>query len=121
MSVVEKSFQMRAEVPIEKVDPPLAISITAIHQGYEGRTYHIQVHLRKHPGNGWLPMIKLGDDILAFTSISTSMSADPKFASSFSIESDDKEGVIRWVKDLKVLLKLEDKDVYVDLEPDKQE
>ena len=108
-------------LPIQKLDPPEASSIIAFHQGLgPGREYQIQVNLKTSPKKGWMPMLKLGEEIM-IDGLSVSRPDDPRFASSFSLEGDSPEKIKQWCKLLGELLSLPEARIQIDLtkaEPD---
>lgn len=102
-------------LPIQKLQPPRALSISAYHQGLgAGRDYQIQVHLAASPAKDWLPSLNLDGEII-MDEISVSRPEDPSFASSFSLESDDLKQIERWCQLLAALLKVPKDRVEIDL------
>ena len=102
---------------IKKCPPPEALSIVVFDQDAEGdRRYTIQVNLSKHPGIGWKPMVKLGDDVIAIGNISTSIPDNKQFASSFHIDCKTSDEVKRWVAELKDLLKIADDKIAIEID-----
>ena len=102
-------------LPIQKLDPPAASSITAFHQGLgPDREYQIQVNLKSVPKKEWMPMLKLGEEIIA-DGISVSRPDDPRFASSFSLEGDDPEKIKQWCEILGGLLNVPKARIQIDL------
>jgi len=102
-------------LPIQKLDPPTASSITAFHQGLgPGRDYQIQVNLKSVPKKEWMPMLKLGEEIIA-EGISVSRPEDPRFASSLSLEGDDPEKIKQWCEILAQLLNVPKARIQIDL------
>ena len=110
-----KGERLQLELPIRKIDPPEASSISAFHQGLgPGRKYQIQVHLKESPLKGWVPMLKLDEEII-INGITVARPADPKFASSFSLEADDPKKIERWCQLLAELLKIPKDHIEIDL------
>jgi hypothetical protein len=107
--------------PIHRIEPPEASSIIAFHQGLgPGREYKIQVNLRESPEKEWMPMLKLGGEII-MEGVTVARPNDPRFASSFSLESDNPEAISRWCQLLREVLKVPGDRVQIDLteaEPD---
>jgi hypothetical protein len=102
-------------LPIQKIAPPKASSIIAFHQGLgPGREYQIQVNLRTSPKAGWLPMLKLGGEII-MDGISVARPDNPRFASSFSLEGDDPEKIKQWCQLIGDLLKVSKDKIEIDL------
>ena len=107
--------QLHFVLPIQKLDPPKATAIMAFHQGLgPGREYQIQVNLETTPEKGWLPRLKLGGEII-MEGISVASPGDPKFASSFSLESDDPKKIKLWCQLLGELLKVPENRIEIDL------
>ena len=101
---------------IRKIDLPEAKYISAYHTGLgEGRNYKIQVHLKSLPEQGWMPMLKLGDDVIIL-GISVERPHQENFAASFSIENDNPEKITAWTAALAKLLKVPDEAVNVNLD-----
>ena len=87
----------------------------AFHQGLgPGREYQIQVNLDTSPEQGWLPMLKLGDEII-MEGISVARPSDPKFTSSFSLEGDDPKKIRLWCQLLGELLKVPENRIEIEL------
>jgi len=102
-------------LPIRKLEPPNASSIIAFHQGLgPSREYKIQVNLRSSPKEGWIPMLKLGAEIM-MDGISVSRPNDSRFASSFSLEGDDPEQIRRWCQLLGDLMDVPKGKIEIDL------
>ena len=104
-------------MPVKKLPTPKAESIVAFHQGLGGsRDYKIQIDLSAKLDDRGAPKLKLGDDTIVL-GISVSHSDDPDFADTITLESGDKEQVLRWVKALQELLVLPDARVQMNLNP----
>lgn len=104
------------EMPIRKIEPPQASTIRAFHQGLgPGREYQVQVHLKSNPGKGWIPMLKLADEIIT-EGITVTRPENERFASSFSLESSDPAKIRKWCAELKALLGVPDDRVEIDLD-----
>lgn len=104
-------------LPIQKLNPPEASSIIAFHQGLgPGRDYKLQVNLKTRPEDAWVPMLKLGDEIM-MNGISVSRPDDQRFAPSFSLESDNSETIRQWSKLLGELMNIPDAKIVIDLTP----
>jgi hypothetical protein len=102
-------------LPIKKLDPPVASSIIAYHQGLgPGREYQIQVNLKSSPKKRWMPMLNLGGEII-MDGVSVARPDDARFASSFSLEGDDPEKIRQWCKLLGNLLKLPAERIKINL------
>ena len=116
-----KGDNMIASFPIKKVAPPKAISILAYHQGFgDNRDYQIQIDLSNEPQKGWIPKLKLGNDILV-EGVSVSRPEGESFRSSFSLESSDKDKILNWVALLSKLLNVPKQQIHIDLKPIKME
>jgi hypothetical protein len=117
-----KNFEKRIEgeqlhilIPIKRIAAPKATSIYALHQGLGlGRKYQIQIDLEKTPEKGWLPMLKLGDDVID-GGIYLSLSDKEGASSSLHIESDDPEKIRRWCKLLGTLMEIPEGQIEIDL------
>ncbi len=108
-------------IPIQKITTPKASSIFAFHQGLgEGRDYQIQVNLTDEPEEGWMPMLKLGDEIIV-EGISVARLGDVQFASSFSLESSDPEQIKTWCKELGILLKIPNSRIQIELKEEEEQ
>src|SRR5688500_11712031 len=102
-------------IPIQKIDPPKASGIFAGYAGLgPGRGYFIQIDLAEPPAKDWLPMLKLGDDVLT-KGMSLGRSDRPDVPSTYTIETDDPEQAHRWCRLLGKLLKLPQKLIDIDL------
>lgn len=101
-------------MPIKKIEPPKASSIYTSHQGLgRGREYQIQVDLAETPAEGWLPLLKLGDDVIdqgIFLSLS-----EGEGESSFHVQNDDPDKIRRWTRLLGELLKVPADQIEIDL------
>ena len=110
-----KNDRLYIEVPIQKIDPPKVISILAFHQGLgPGREYQIQINLAGHPPRGWLPMLRLKDDIIT-SGISVGHAGETGGFSTYSIELSNPEKIDRWCLLLGSLLKVPFNRIEVDL------
>lgn len=106
--------RLHVATSIRKIEAPKASYISASYSGLGvGREYLIQVDFPTRPGERWMPMVKLGDDIIT-QRIFTSGGEDGS-SFSYSLEGSDPGKIEAWTRALGKLLSVPEDQIEMDL------